>query len=1123
MRKVTDCRPFAFKKFLLKTVLLMKLSCLLILAASLQLSAKSYSQEKVTLNLKTARFEKLFKEIEKQTQFRFVYSNLNFPAKFKVTLNMANAPVAAVLDHAFRNTGLGFKMLNENLIVISARNEVIQDKTIDGKVLGPNNEALSGVSVYLKNDRSVGTTTDKAGAFRLTVPDNAKTLVFSYIGMETQEVEINGSGTLSVTMKADSKVQDEVVVIGYGTAKKSDLTAPVTSVNIDDMNKRTTSSPMDALQGSVPGVQVVTNGAPGSSPDVRIRGIGSINNTTPLYVVDGVFVTDIGFLNPNDIAEMSILKDASGAAIYGVRAANGVVLITTKKGRLNMKTRITYNTYTGVQVPKHVIKMADGKQFANYALQWQTAADSGSVRQSAILYGGSGLSPTVSTDWYKQILRTNALITNHAIDIQGGSDKITYTLGGNYTYQNGIMQYLNNFKRYNVRFQMDLNAFSWLKLGITATLSNSVTFIPNNAAWETSFTASPLFPIYDSVNNPYASPVKFANSASIGRQDPNAVAQQYYYYNQYKQLRVLPTIYGEIYLWKNKITLRSQLSQLYTSGLASNYTPQINLGPGATNTTPSTLVSSQDRNTNYILDNLVTYKDAIGPHHWTVLLGQSSRSERYRITTVQAQNVPAQKQFWYVGNYTRDPSWYSDNGTYNTGLSFFTRGTYDFDNKYLLTATFRRDGSSKYQTKWGNFPSLGLGWVVTKEGFMKNQRIFDFIKLRGSWGKLGNDGVTPNAGYGIVNSGSAYSGIFGSGAGTNGAYTPGYSVSNFYSSLTWEVVTEWDEGLDFEILNHKLKGSVDLYNRATKGVALSQTLPFGAPNVYGNWADMVNKGVEVALNWSDRIGNLNYQVSANVSRLNNNVTNIGSPTNIPGGVFGWAAEYPNIIQVGLPIYSFYGYKAIGIYQSQDDIDKDPMAASANVSSPGSVQPGFFKYADINHNGVRDAGDKVNLGSYLPKVTYGFNVSLNYQNFDFSVACQGVAGNKILNLNRGEYLKAQSAINLDQKFMEHLWTGQGSTNTYPSAFALSQGWNKEDGGNSFFVENGAYLRIQNIQLGYNFKVGTTAPVGLRVFATADRPFIFTKYNGFTPEISGLGYDNQVYPVTATYSLGLRATF
>jgi TonB-linked SusC/RagA family outer membrane protein len=1008
------------------------------------------------------------------------------------------------------------------LCVLSTLFSLAQTKSISGRISDDKGNPVPGATVAVKGSQVVAAT-DSTGAFRMTVGPNAKALIISSVGFTGKEIEIGNLTHFDIVLGGQSQSLNDVIVIGYGTAKKGDLTAPVTTVNMAEVEKRTISSPMDGLQGSVPGVQVVSNGAPGSSPDVRIRGVGSFNNENPLYVVDGMFVNDIGFLNANDIAEMSILKDASGAAIYGVRAANGVVLITTKKGKLNMKTRITYNTFTGLQVPEHVLKMANGKEFTNFALQWQTAPDSGSIAQSAVLYGGSGLNPTTSTDWYKKILRGSATITNHALDIQGGSDKITYTLGGNYTYQGGIMQYLNNFKRYNIRFQMDVKAFTWLKLGITTTVSNAVTFNANNAAWETAFTASPLFPVYDSVHNPYASPVKFANSALIGRGDANAVAQAYYNYNQYKQVQVLPAVYGELYFWQNKITLRSQLSELYTSGLSTNYAPQVNLGPGATNTTPSDLTSSQDRNTNYILDNLLTYKDGIGPHHWSVLLGQSSRSERYRITTVQAQNVPAQQQFWYVTNYTHDPSYYSDNGSYNTGLSYFTRGTYDFDDKYLLTGTLRRDGSSKYQQKWGNFPSVGLGWVVTKEDFMKEQHVLDFLKLRGSWGKLGNDAVNPNAGYAIVNSGNPYSGIFGSTGLTTGNYVPGYTVNNFFTNISWEVVTEWDGGIDFELLNHRLKGSVDYYNRATNGAALNENFPFGAPAIYGNWADMVNRGFDIAMSWGDRVGRVSYQISANASTLKNRVTNIGNIANIPGGVFGWAAEYPNIIQVGLPIYSFYGFKSIGIYQNAKDVASDPMAVSANASAPGTVQPGFFKYADLNHDGVRDAGDETNLGSYLPKVTYGFNVSVSYLNFDLSVAAQGVWGNKILNLNRGEFLKAQSAPNLDSKFMGRLWTGDGSTNTYPSAYALSQGWNKEDGGNSFFVESGAYLRVQNIQLGYTFKIGTTAPVGLRVFATADRPFIFTKYTGFTPEISGLGYDNQVYPVTATYSLGVRATF
>ncbi|HTF29712.1 MAG TPA: hypothetical protein VK625_12755, partial [Flavitalea sp.] len=425
--------------------------------------------------------------------------------------------------------------------------------------------------------------------------------------------------------------------------------------------------------------------------------------------------------------------------------------------------------------------------------------------------------------------------------------------------------------------------------------------------------------------------------------------------------------------------------------------------------------------------------------------------------------------------------------------------------------------------------SVGLGWVISREGFMSGQKIFDFLKLRGSWGKLGNDGVTPNAAYAIVHQGNDYSSIFGSTPTANGQYMPGYTVNRYFTYLGWEVVTEWDGGVDFELLNSKLKGSVDYYNRKTKGIAFSAPLPFTYSSVYGNWGDMVNSGFDVVLNWSDRIGKVGYQIGGNFSTLKNSVTDLGSLPSITSGFPEWTAEFPNRSMVGQPINYFYGYQFVGVYQTQDEIDKDPIATSYNATAASPIKPGFPKYQDQDGNGILDDKDRINMGSYLPKLTYGFNLGLDYKNFDFSIAFQGVAGNKILNLNRGKLYKASTSLNIDQEFASNLWTGAGSTNTYPSAHALGSGWFKVS--NSFFVESGAYLRIQNIQLGYNFTVGKTSPIALRVFATADRPFMFTKYNGFTPEI-GLytgagypvyGYDANVYPIASSYSIGVRAGF
>lgn len=995
-----------------------------------------------------------------------------------------------------------------------------QNRAVKGRVLDDKGGPVPGATIVVKNATGVGTISSETGEFSLSVPSTADSLLVSALGFIRQAVAV--ADNMQITLEpTGGATLEQVVVIGYGTQKRGDLTAPVTTVNTEQMLKRTTSTPMEALQGSVPGVQIVSSGAPGSSPNVRVRGVGSFNNENPLYVVDGMFVDDIGFLNPTDIAEMSILKDASGAAIYGVRAANGVVLITTKKGRLNMKTRVTYNGYVGVQVPVNVVKMANGQQYTAFSLERRTRQDSTAARLSSERFGGSGLNPTTSTDWYEELLRKQALITNHGIDLQGGSDKVTYSLGLNYTYQNGIMEARNSFERYNARLQMEANAFPWLKVGFTTHITNSTTFVPNSDAFSDAFAATPLFPVYDEQNT-NAFPVKFASAATIGREDANPVASAYYNFNRLKEFQILPSLHAEANFWQNKITFRSQLSQLYSSSLRANYGTERNLGPGASSIVPSNLTSTQERNTNYIWDNLLTYRDGKDRHHWTLLLGHSVREERWRQTWVSANNVPAEEESWYVGRGTRNQDGYGEEGYRNAGVSYFTRGTYDFDERYLLTATFRADGSSKYQTKWGYFPSIGLGWVISKENFMKGQRIFDFLKLRGSWGKLGNDGVTANAAYAIANLGSENSGIFGSTPGANGIYVPGYTVNRFFVDVTWEVVTEWDGGIDFEVLNRRLKGSVDYYHRKTSQAAFDKPFAFTYTSIYGNWAEMENSGFDVALSWNDRIGELNYEIGGNFSTLKNRVTDLGTLPSLMGGVFPFAAEFPNRIQVGYPIKYFYGYEFIGVYQTPDEIAKDPVASNYNATALSKIRPGFPKYKDQDGNGILDNNDRVNIGNYLPTITYGFNLGLNYKNFDFSILFQGVGGNKILNLNRGKLYKASTSLNVDEEFAKNFWKGPGSTNSYPSADAIADGWFKV--GNSFFVESGAYLRIQNVQLGYNFKVGNDrAPVNMRVFATADRPIIFTRYNGFTPEITGAGYDQNVYPVSATYTFGVRATF
>jgi len=987
-------------------------------------------------------------------------------------------------------------------------------KKISGTVTDASGKPMPGVTVSVKGV-TIGTFTNENGKYDLMVPENAQTLVFSFVGMKPQEIQIGAQNVIDVVLKEESVGLEEVVVIGYGTSKARDLTAPISTVKAEDLVKRTTASAMDALQGNTAGVQVISTGEPGANPTVRIRGVGSLNNESPLYVVDGMFFDNIDFLNPADIQDMSILKDASGAAIYGVRAANGVVLITTKKGKLNAKTTVTYNGYAGFQTPVNMLKMANGKEYAAMEVAKGIASDEAHVTSSVTRFGGSGLNPSTSTDWYKEILRKRAFTQNHSLELAGGSEKAAYSLGLNYLYQDGVMNSKNSYERYNIHGQTDFQAYSWLKVGYNFILTNYTTFAPNNNAFLYAYLSSPLYPVFDATNTS-AFPEHYASSTSIGYANgafSNPVAAADYFYNRTKGFQILPNIYAEINLFRNKIKFRSQLSQKLSSFSKLEYTPAYYVDAYQMSTDQiSHLKSTQNRNTNYVLDNLLTYSDNLKDHHWTILLGQSVRDERVRELIGSADNVSGiNDEFMYLDLSNSENRTLDENGTDFRGLSYFARASYDYASKYLLTATIRADGSSKYQQKWGYFPSVGAGWVISQENFMKDQHLFDFMKLRASWGVLGNDGVPANNGFSSYTTGTGASGIFNNYGTSSGTYVNGYVTQNFYRNLDWEVVQEWDLGFDFTMLRSKLSGTLDYYHRMTSKLAFKKPQPMGAPDIYGNWGKVLNQGLEITMNWRDKAGDLVYNIGANVTTLKNEVKDINGLAYIATGT----SEFPTRVEVGKPVYYFYGYQVSGVYQNTAEVSGD------QIGTANGVKPGYLRYKDKNTNNSLDEGDKVNLGSYLPKLTYGFNFSLEYHGIDFSMMLQGQAGNKILNMNRARRLW-YSDMNGDKNFVNSLWTGDGSTNKFPSAYATTQGWNNQ--ASSFFVESGSYLRVQNVQLGYNFILGNTeSPVKCRVYMTADRPLIFTKYNGFTPEIGGTGYDTNTYPTAATFSIGCRIIY
>ena len=960
-------------------------------------------------------------------------------------------------------------------------------------------EPLIGATVMQKGT-SNGTITDLDGKFAISMPIES-ILFISYVGYLSQEMVIKDNKQVRILLVSNTELLEEVVVVGYGTQKSKDMTAPISTVKGSDLNKQTTSNPMSALQGKMAGVQIVNSGEPGKGPDVKIRGLGSIGEYgNPLYVVDGVFVDNIDFLSSGDIEDLTVLKDASAAAIYGVRAANGVVLVTTKKGKLD-QTNVSYEGYVGYQMPVNVMKLANKDQYVQL-LNSANVNTTGYIPKVATNY------PT-STDWYSQLLR-NALMHSHALDISGGTEKTSYSLGLNYLYQEGIMNAKNDYERYNFRARLDQKVTDWLNIGFNSVVSNYTKNIPNNDAFFSAFVNPPVYNVYDNANT-LAYPIRFGSPQQFGfgNQYGNPVATAYYKNGKEDGLNLIFSAFAEFSI-NPKLKFKSSYNLDYVFYKAQDYTPQFNVG-GSQGILHSNLSKTFSVTTKQIIDNLLTYTDKIGEHSFSVLLGQSTRIEKHSNLIGNAIDVPgfdAQSIYLTTGSFQN--RFVNDEAyTYN-GLSFFTRGTYNFNDKYLATLTFRADGSSKYQDKWGYFPSLGLGWILTGEDFMKNQNMFQYLKMRASYGMLGNDNIPANSSVILGTSGAASSAIFGN------TLVPGVGAQTVVQNyLKWEVVNEFDFGFDFSIVNQKIKGSLDYYNRITNNVVFSAPIATGGgvADLLSNNGTVQNQGIEFNLNWTEKINkDFSYNIGFNATTIANKVLKLnGRDSPIPGALI--RGNYATRTQVGYPIGAFFGYEVAGVYSSESAALRDPVSQIIK-------DVGYFKYKDQNGDNVIDEKDKVFLGSAIPWLTSGIDFGMNYKKLDVSVSIQGQFGNKVLNakrMNRDVFADG----NYDLNFYQNAWTTTKPSNTYPSAEAYNSSFIQQ--ANSFFVEDGSYVRIQNIQVGYTFEK-VMGIRNLRIYVSAQRPFTYFTYNGFTPEVSGKptenGVDTNVYPMQAVYSFGLK---
>ncbi|HSP11564.1 MAG TPA: TonB-dependent receptor [Salegentibacter sp.] len=998
-----------------------------------------------------------------------------------------------------------FKIFTLFVFLFSLYGNAQDTKTISGVIVDPTDMPLPGAEVKVI-DKNIFSVTDFDGNFTLEDVEEGDVFRVTFLGFKSQEITISSEDTYNVILEEDAGQLEEVVVVGYGTQKKRDLTGSIASIDAEEIEKTPTANVMQSLQGKVSGVQIVNSGSPGDSPTVRIRGVGTFGDATNvLYVVDGALYDNIDFLNTKDIKSVNILKDASSSAIYGVRAANGVVIIETKSGRKNQKVQFEYDGYTGIQRAQNVVQLANTEQFYTMALESGSAADVNFIENAIQRYGRSRINPNVpavNTDWYKEILR-DGLIQNHSISAAGGGEKVAYAVGANYTGQEGILDMKNDYERFNIRSKVDVDISDRFKAGINTIFSNATKHAPENGAWFRAYFAVPVMPVIDELNTE-AGPNPYSNAQNLGYRDTqNPFQDLAYNQNRLKIRKLLTTMFLQYELIDDKLDFKTTYSHDYSSLEERNVRLPYMLGNNFERR--SNIRRANNNYSNQFWDNVLTYDDSFGDHDLTVMLGASFRDEASNSFSATGYDIAGigLETSWYLDFADQDS--FSNNvnevGVRFYGMSYFGRVAYDYDDKYLLYATLRADGSSKFTLDpWGYFPSVGLGWVVSDEEFLADSEVFDFLKFRASWGKLGNDNVGASAGSNTINVVTTPIG--------NQPRT-GLTSTSVFSNNTWEVIEEKNFGLNLQTFDSKLSIDADYYIRDTQDAILPVYIPIVNRSVDRNSGVIRNEGLELSANWNHQVSDdFSYRIGANFTTLKNEAIEIEDES---GYIDSGTPEFRQRTMLGGPLLGFYGYERIGVYQNQQQIDNDPIAGANNL------MPGDLIYRDQNGDGIIDDADRVILGSFLPEYTFGGSFGVNYKAFEFSMDVYGQTGNKILNRKRGEIIYTQDT-NMDADLAINRWHGEGTSNSYPSSAGLRKAWNQRL--SDFWVEDGDFFRIQNVQVAYNIEAEGLPQT--RIYFTAEKPISIFNYNGFNPEVPN-GVDRQTYPVPAIYTVGVNLKF
>jgi TonB-linked SusC/RagA family outer membrane protein len=992
------------------------------------------------------------------------------------------------------------------LFVISV--SYAQIRTITGTVSASDTkETLPGATVQIKGT-TTGVVTDINGKYTFKVPEGKVVLIYSFVGYTTQEIELGAENIVDVMMQLAKTTLPELVVVGYGTLRKSDLTGAVSTVKTDDITKITALNPIESLEGKVAGVQVTsTSGTPGESPMVLIRGIGTFNNTSPVYVVDGVILDDISYLNSADIESMVVLKDASATAIYGNRGANGVILITTKAGKAGEgKTIFTLNGETGWQKIAHKISLLNGTDYANIINEIHPGT-----------YNNVDLLP--NTDWQNLIFHM-APIYNFQGSASGSSKSVQYYIGVGYFDQEGIID-KSYYKRLTIKLDNTFELTKNIKFG------NNFTITPfsQQVAPDVTFQAYRAQPVID----PYKPDGTFNAVPGVG----NPLAALAYSNSTNKGIRAVGNLFAEVSFLKNFVIRSSYgIDAAYNKG--ESFTPAYEVSPTQFNLY-SLLGKAWSDNLTWLWENTISYKKDFGKHYLDVVAGYTMQNSTNEFVNLTGSNIIRDNaNFWYIQpTYIYDPSHNISNiglitnsidpNLYYSMISYLVRVNYTLFKKYILTLTYRRDGSSKFSqtNRWGDFPSVAAGWNISEEKFMSKLKFLSKLKLRGSWGIIGNDKIGYLSRYSLVN--SSLVSVLGTGSYIDPAATYGEIGNN---NLKWETTSQVDFGVEAGFFKDRLTGEFDYYDKETYGILVPLSIPAYFGNglntlEYFNAAKVQNRGFEFNLGWRDQVGKLKYNIGINGTTISNKVIGIGgisgSDTILYGGYLG-NGQYVTASRVGLPIGAFYGYKTDGIFQTQAELNAYPHLMGESGATVGSL-----RYVDINGDGKIDGRDRTYLGSPIPTFIFGFTLGFEYNGIDLAIDIQGQTGNKIFN--------AKEVIRPDQyNYESHVlgaWTGPGTSYTEP--IASSGGYNYLP--SDHFIQDGSFLRFRDIILGYTLpsKITQKAYIQkLRIYLKGDNLFTWTKYTGYTPEIGSTdvlsnGVDFGAYPTTSIYSIGLNLNF